>query len=289
MKIRFPLLTLCLVLPSGCFLEEQARKAGLIEVEELSPLAAPDNHYNSFHYEKMEFVPITVEESSWDERRVSVTLTQDFEMQTTEVTQGQWFAVMGKIKICHNEERHCPGERHLFGHEIGYYSTIFRSICPNYPVVCVSWKDAQDFIAKLNRKNDGYVYRLPSEAEWEYSAGKETSTTRLGDYAWYYGNSAGMAHRVGQKKANRWGLYDIYGNVWEQVQKTDTKTLPRRKNSLPANLFNIFSHVARGGSYMYAKMDLHSAGPLIRYGYDVGLRLVRTPAKLQKKGQTPTF
>ena len=69
-------------------------------------------------------------------------------------------------------------------------------------------------------------YRLPTEAEWEYAARAGTESTYffgndaedLGDYAWYDDNSDNTSHPVGQKKANPWGLFDVYGNVTEFVQ-----------------------------------------------------------------------
>lgn len=94
------------------------------------------------------------------------------------------------------------------------------------PVEQVSWDDVQQFIKKLNEKEGINKYHLPSEAEWEYAVRAGTTTrysfgddeSKLGDYAWYHNNSNGMTHPVGQKKPNSWGLYDMYGNVWEWVQ-----------------------------------------------------------------------
>ena len=102
----------------------------------------------------------------------------------------------------------------------------------NRPVEQVSWVDATNFCARLTareraagRLGASDVYRLPTEAEWEYGA-RAGSTTRfsygddpgyvkLGDYAWFSGNSGSTTHPVGLKLPNAWGLHDMSGNVWE--------------------------------------------------------------------------
>lgn len=90
------------------------------------------------------------------------------------------------------------------------------------PVGNVTHHAASKFCEWLSAKT-GYFYRLPTEAEWEYAARAATTTTfhfgddskLLKDYAWYYENSENTYHKVGQKKPNPWGLYDMYGNVAE--------------------------------------------------------------------------
>lgn len=94
---------------------------------------------------------------------------------------------------------------------------------PDRPVESVSYHDVQKFIEKLNSKNDGYKYRLPTEDEWEHACRAGTTTQyyygddpkKLSDYAWYWENSDKQTHPVRQKKPNAWGLYDMHGNVWE--------------------------------------------------------------------------
>ena len=147
-----------------------------------------------------------------DETRHRVTIGRPFLMQTTEVTVGQWRAVMGK---------------RFFGRKKG---------TNEMPVVKVSWHDCMKFIEKLNKRGEG-VYRLPTEAEWEYAC----RAGSIAAYAWgdavdcskamyanntletddcvKYTESKGLpSDQPSPKKSykpNAWGLYDMEGNVWE--------------------------------------------------------------------------
>jgi len=131
----------------------------------------------------------------------TVRLTQPFYLGTYEVTQGQWQAVMGA------NPSHFTGD-------------------PNRPVENVSWDDVQEFIRRLNAREGGVTYRLPTEAEWEYAARAGTTTlwsfgdkaSHIGRYAWCAIDTGGQTHPVGQLQPNPWGLYDMHGNVWEWVQ-----------------------------------------------------------------------
>jgi formylglycine-generating enzyme required for sulfatase activity len=104
---------------------------------------------------------------------------------------------------------------------IGQNSSKF-SATPNNPVTLITKHDAQNFCQKLSQ-GTGKKYRLPSEAEWEYACRAGTTTRyyfgndggQLGNYAWFRDNSNAQTHPVGEKKPNPWGLYDLYGNVWE--------------------------------------------------------------------------
>ena len=134
---------------------------------------------------------------------------------------------------CHQEEK--PAHRVVISRsfEIGKHQVTqadYQTVTgtnpsfnqgPTLPVEGVSWDDAQRFCNALNAKRDGYLYRLPTEAEWEYAARGGDASPRYGplaDVAWFHDNSEGKTHPVGGKKPNAFGLYDTLGNVWEWVQ-----------------------------------------------------------------------
>jgi formylglycine-generating enzyme required for sulfatase activity len=106
-------------------------------------------------------------------------------------------------------------------HESQEWSGVPRDELAHHPVVGVRWFEAVAFCRWLRRRFPGA--RLPSEAEWEYACRAGTATRYwsgdseqdLADVGWYEANSGGRTHRVGEKRANPWGLYDLHGNVWE--------------------------------------------------------------------------
>ncbi len=215
-----------------------------------------------------------------DETPHSVTLTRDFEMQSTDVTQLEWFLAMGYNPSYFKSEGYCK-DAYLVINGVG--------LCPNHPVEQVSWNDAQAFIQKVNAAKDGYTYRLPTEAEFEYAARAGTATAysfgddvnQLGQYGWYGDNSSGQTQAVGTKLPNAYGLYDMHGNVWQWVQDFYDRSYSKSSATDPTGPSSGSYRVIRGGGWFNDARSCRSAS---RYYYDasgrssnLGFRLVRTP------------
>jgi formylglycine-generating enzyme required for sulfatase activity len=204
-----------------------------------------------------------------DEDQHKVTISKAFYMQTTEVTQGQWKAVMatepwkGKFRIKEG---------------------------PNYAASYVSWNDAVAYCEKLSEK-ESVTYRLPTEAEWEYACRAETKTTwsfgddeaSLGDYAWHDKNAYDIdvrgAHQVGLKKPNAFGLYDMHGNVYEWCHDYyGVDYYKQSRENDPTGPSSGSSRVLRGGSWYGNSRFTRSASRrwfgARRYDF-FGFRLVR--------------
>jgi formylglycine-generating enzyme required for sulfatase activity len=133
-----------------------------------------------------------------------------------------------------------------------------------FPAICMTQLAAKMYCKWLSVKT-GQFYRLPTEAEWEYACRAGTTTaysfgndaSKLGEYAWFDGNSDGKYHKPGKKKPNPWGLYDMHGNVAEWVldeyrpgfyaELAASKTQPV-KNPL-AIPTKVYGRVVRGGSW----------------------------------------
>ena len=156
-----------------------------------------------------------------------VLITRAFEIGKHQVTQADYEAVMATNPSYHEG--------------------------PNLPVEGVSWDDVQKFCAALDSKRDGYHYRLPTEAEWEYAARAGDNSCRYGplvEIAWFHDNSGGTTHPVGKKKPNAFGLYDTPGNVWEWVQdRYAVDYYSRSPESDPKGPASGEYRVSRGGSW----------------------------------------
>jgi len=170
-----------------------------------------------------------------------VTLAHDFWLGKYEVTQGEYAAVMGK------NPSHFQGDT-------------------NRPVEKLSWFDAVAYCEKLTKQEQqvghlppNYEYRLPSEAEWEYACRAGTTNlfsfgdtvTEADQYAWTMENSEVTTHRIGQKRPNPWGLYDMHGNVWEWCSDWFAP-YPAMALTNPAGPTNSKFKVFRGGGWNQA-------------------------------------
>jgi formylglycine-generating enzyme required for sulfatase activity len=141
------------------------------------------------------------------------------------------------------------------------------------PALGITHHAAMEYCRWLSQKT-GKQYRLPTEAEWEWACRAGTTTAfsfgddpkQIGDYAWFEDNCDEKAHKVGQKKPNPWGLYDMHGNVAEWCidlyRKDFYGTLPQDKISLiPFNapIDSRYPYVARGGSWIDSPDKCRSA------------------------------
>ena len=200
-----------------------------------------------------------------------VTISKGFWLGAHEVTQRQWEVVMGT--------RPWNGKGYVQANS-------------SHPAVYISWEDVQEFIGRLNAAAGDSLYRLPSEAEWEYAcrAGMPTrwsfgdDESELRYYAWYAANAWAMseeyAHAVGTKCPNPWGLYDMHGNVWEWVQdwfSYDYYNSSPRVDPLGPSTGSL--RVVRGGAFDCNARLIRSAyrgyaSPDSRF-YWLGVRLVR--------------
>jgi eukaryotic-like serine/threonine-protein kinase len=205
-----------------------------------------------------------------------VEITRPFYLGATEVTVGQFRQFV-------DEEAYQVGD--------GRWRNPGFDQTDQHPVVFVSWNNAVDFCKWLSKK-EGKEYRLPTEAEWEYScrAGKAGSRygfgdddAQLKDYAWFYQNSGGGTHPVGKKKPNAWGLYDMHGNAWEWCQ--DNYDPDYYKNSPvkdpPGGAGG--ARAGRGGGWVHGPVLCRSAfrgslGPDDHRGAGFRVLLVLTPA-----------
>lgn len=160
----------------------------------------------------------------------AVTISRPFYIGTLEVTQAQWVAVMGS-----NPSKFQDRGR---------------------PVENVSWTDCQAFCAKLSAKT-GRVVVLPTEAQWEYACRGGTPTRwffgdtpeNLRRFAWYGENAESTTHPGGTKTPNPWGLFDVYGNVWEWCADWYQNPYPAGEVTDPTGPGSGDARVTRGGAW----------------------------------------
>jgi sulfatase modifying factor 1 len=248
------------------------------------------------------------------QRRVRI--TRPFYLGVTEVTVGQFRHVVEWTKYRTEAERNGKGG---VGQDEG--KGMFRQDPKftwrnpgfpqgeDHPVTNVSWNDAVAYCNALSQLEGlkpyyqidgdkvsvlgGDGYRLPTEAEWEYAcrAGDPArysfgdDAASLGDHAWFGGNSENKTHPVGRKQANKFGLFDMHGNVLEWCGDWYGATYYGASPSPvvdPSGPFDGSGRVIRGGSWCVAAGGCRAAyrygyAPTVTYLY-LGLRLARVPS-----------
>ena len=198
-----------------------------------------------------------------NETQHEVTISKDYYLGVYEVTQAQYEKVMGKNLSL-------------------FQGAIVGNENADLPVENVSWDEAVKFCKKLSdlpeEKKTGRVYRLPTEAEWEYAcrAGSKTAYSfddeegLLPEYGWFSRNSSRRTHTVGLLEPNAWGLHDMHGNVWEWCSDW-YEEYPKGAVSDPTGPKEGSNRVDRGGSWYNEAASCRSA---YRYGSSPSSRII---------------
>ena len=214
-----------------------------------------------------------------------VKITKSFYIGKYEVTQAQYKALMGKYPSEYSQDT-------------------------SKPVYTVSYEDAKAFCNLLNTRfansiPNGYTFDLPTEAQWEYAcragtttslnSGKDITTAadvecqNLDEVGWYINNSDSTSHPVGQKKSNKWGIYDMHGNVAEWVRDWYADDYDNGDQGEVGYLWNDPTgpetgeyRVVKGGSYYSAPYECRSAhrfglSPTVNDNKFLGFRVALVP------------
>lgn len=239
-----------------------------------------------------------------------VIFNYDFEISPYPVTVGEFRVFVEDVS--YKTEAELLGGAYVFNGDSfnnqkdAYWDNPYLPQTEDSPVVCVSWNDVNAYIEWLNGKT-GEKYRLPTEAEWEYTCRAGTNTRwsfgdnrkELGKHAWYSDNSDSRTHHVGEKIKNKklpnqWGLYDMHGNIWEWCQDNFVRSYYETPRDGSENIeyerkpMSLHAKVARGGSWDSSVRTTRSSyrwfdEPSSR-SYLLGFRLARSLDKGDKIG-----
>jgi formylglycine-generating enzyme required for sulfatase activity len=250
----------------------QASSTGVVADETLHTLTALLDGKTFVQIPPGEFLMGSPDGNPDEQPPRKIQISKGFQLGKIEVTQAQWDAVM---RNPHGgpgteEDRSAVNPSHFKG--------------PSRPVENVSWDDVQQFLQRLNKRDPQHLYRLPTEAEWEYAcrAGEADAAGRAPEEAaWFTGNANRQTHPVGRKQPNAWGLQDMLGNVFEWVQDwyaPDAYTAG--DNVDPAGPESSSYKVYRGCAWLSEAKQCRPAFRGFDFpnspSYAVGFRLVRT-------------
>lgn len=226
----------------------------------------------------------------------------DERQHEVEIKKGFW---MGQYEVSFNQyDAYIKATRRAKARDLSNWGRGSR------PVIYIKWFYANEFAKWLSKKT-GHKYRLPTEAEWEYTARAGTTTAfsfgghiggmdnhsffkklldagkantdeqkaLMNEYAWYGENGQQQTHPVGEKKPNPWGLYDMHGNVWEWTSSVYSEDYDGSELISVADPKSNQKRSVRGGAWSFYAKGMRSAdrrffSPVMRLPY-IGFRLVR--------------
>ena len=240
--------------------------------------------------------------------RHPVKITKPFCLGMYHVTQAEYEKVMGVNPSAFTEKQmdgssfRPPLPETEVKHRLTFRDEVAGKDTRRYPVETVDWDDAKEFCRRLSampaERAAKRVYRLPTEAEWEYACRAGTTTrwysgddeAGLADVAWFNENSGPTTHPVGEKKPNAWGLYDMHGNVWQWCMDWFGKyeQSPPNDSAGPATGT---TRVLRGGHWLFNPLFGRSAyrfsyTPTARYPY-YSFRVIAEMAPKEQVGIQP--